>query len=171
MCHRGQFTRNVSRRPAIQIREHDYGELVVRIVGHLSVESLDTATVLILEMPFRRGDHQAAAVVLLVGRGHFLQRRRGKDLAAIKSVLPHEQVVGSGIEGSGGERYGHVDVARVDRASRARPVAGGTMRNDCRVRVVPRVLHPQRLENVLRDEIRVGLSADLFQQVSEKYIT
>ena len=63
-----------------------------------------------------------------------------------------------------------MEECRVHRTVGTRAVAGGAMRDDHGIRVVAGARHAERLEDVLLQELGIGLAADLLDQVAKQRV-
>ena len=136
----------------------------------MSVEALDAASVLDHLVAVRRGNGKPECVILLERRGHFFQRSSRQQFAAEQSLFPARQVFHRGIQRTRRKRNAHVDVSCVLNSLFALRVAGSAMHDNRRIRIVARVLHLERRENILLHELSVGLPADLFNQVAQQNV-
>ncbi len=159
-----------ARHRSVDVRQHDDHRLRVRVVGQVRVEAVDAAAVRddAAALVERRG--QAERIVVLERRDHPIERRLRDHLAGKQRLLPLQQITGRRIQRPGGVRDRHVDVAGIDISGGRLDVAAGAALDDRRVRVVAGILHAERREDVVGDELLVALPADFLDDRAQHQV-
>eukprot|EP01136_Pigoraptor_vietnamica_P017896 Opistho-1_new@63683 len=155
-------------RVAVEIGEHDDGELAIGIIAQPDIEPVDSAAVRDGGAAVGRDDGDAQRIVVLERRQIRLERVRLEQLAAEQAALPFKQVVGRRIECTRTLGNRHGDIVGVDHALGRGAVARRAARNDRRVAVIAGVGHAERLEDGVGKERGIGLAARRFDDRGEQ---